>query len=202
MKHVELKPACPVCGTEFTFKSNKKYCSKSCSRNATRPKQNSRKSPSKKNHNKRFFEEAKFLAECLYDLPPAERLGYMKDLVDRARAGDTRLREILSNYKLRRANPEESWWFPRGSAEYLTIAQAAQNYCRRFWWANVSDVVYCRAREPDTGESSEDCYGALGPRSRSKPSEVYVPELGSLAMQVYCNAMAQGGVTVKTASPQ
>lgn len=143
---------CTNCGAEFPYRSNKIYCSKSCGRHARRPKQSSKHSPTKKLDNKRFFEEARFLAETMYDLPPFERLGFMKELIDQARAGDTRLRELLSNYKLRRANPHEAWWFPRGCREYCTISQAAQNYCRRFWKANVSDVVYCRVGEPETGE--------------------------------------------------
>ena len=77
----------------------------------------------------------------------------MKALIDEARAGNTALREILSNWKLRHPNPQtERWLFPRGSPSYCTIAQAAQNYCKKFWHANVADVVYCRVPEPPTGE--------------------------------------------------
>ena len=93
------------------------------------------------------------MAATLYSLPPSERLGHMKVLIDEARAGNTQLREILSNHKLLHPDPfGDVWLFYRRSRSYCTIAQAANNYCKRYWKANVSDVVYCRCKEPETGE--------------------------------------------------
>lgn len=81
----------------------------------------------------------------------------MKELIDKARQGDTFLREVLSNLILRRPNPKsDSWMFPWGRRNYCTIAQAAQNYCRKYWRANADDVVYCRVDEPPTGEVFDD----------------------------------------------
>ena len=76
----------------------------------------------------------------------------MKKLIDHARkGGDAQLRDILSNYKLLRPHPlEDRHLFHRRSRSYLTIAQAASRYCRRFWKADVREVVYGRA--PETGE--------------------------------------------------
>ena len=87
-------------------------------------------------------------------MPPAERLGFVKDLIDHARAGgDAQLRDILSNIKLLRPHPlEDRHLFHRRSRSYLTIAQAASRYCRRFWKANLREVGYGRAPEPPTGE--------------------------------------------------
>ena len=87
-------------------------------------------------------------------MPPAERLGFVKDLIDHARAGgDTQLRDILSNFKLLHPNPREDLFlFFRGKSHHLTIAQVASRYCRRFWKADVREVVYGRAPEPPTGE--------------------------------------------------
>ena len=100
-----------------------------------------------------FFDKARRIGDMLYDLPPFERLGFMKDMIDEARAGNTQLRELLSNYKLRHPNPvDEAWMFPRGNRGYCTLAQAADRYCWRFWGTHVTDVVYCRCEEPDDGE--------------------------------------------------
>jgi len=89
----------------------------------------------------------------MYSLPHFERLGYMKDLIDEARAGNTQLRELLSNYKLRHPHPiDDSWMFTRGCRSYSTIAQAADRYCWKFWGTHVTDVVYCCCDEPYTGE--------------------------------------------------
>lgn len=93
------------------------------------------------------------MGETYYRLPPQERLGHMQQLIQEARDGNTQLRELLSNWKLRHLHPEnDSWMFPFGRRSYGTIAQEAQSYCRRFWGANVDDVVYDRVPEPPTGE--------------------------------------------------
>jgi len=100
-----------------------------------------------------LFELNRRMADFLYSLPPEQRLGHMQGLISQAREGNTKLREVLSNWKLRHPHPEdEKYLFARGSRQYCTIAQAAQHYCKRFWKANVSDVVYCRVPDPPTGE--------------------------------------------------
>ena len=82
-----------------------------------------------------------------------ERLGFMKDLIDIARAGqDAQLRDILSNQTLIKLSwSEKQKCLHRKSSDYCTISQAASNYCKRFWKADVRDVVYGRAPEPPTG---------------------------------------------------
>lgn len=145
---------CINCGTSFiASRKDKKYCSDNCRKDFSRLPQNSLSSPTKARKNAEFFDTARRMGERLYDLPPTARLGFMKELIDMARAGNTPLREILSNWKLRHPHPEnDSWMFPRGRRSYSTIAQAAQAYCRKFWGANVDDVVYNRVDEPPTGE--------------------------------------------------
>lgn len=154
---VDVKEAglsiCPQCSKHFKFRKSKTYCSANCRQYACRPKQNSKCSPTTRQENRMFFDFGLRLAEQLYSLPPEERLGYTKSLIDEARAGNTSLRELLSNYKLLHPDPQnERWMFHRGCRSYCTIAQAAQNYCKRYWNANVGDVVYGRCPEPPTGE--------------------------------------------------
>ena len=145
---------CINCGTSFiSTRKDRKYCSDNCRKDFSRLPQNSLSSASKARQNAVFFDTARRLGDRLYDLPPTARLGYMKELIDMARAGNTQLREILSNWKLRHPDPEnERWMFPRSNRVYSTIAQAAQAYCWKFWRANVDDVVYDRVDEPPTGE--------------------------------------------------
>ena len=76
----------------------------------------------------------------------------MKELIDEARGGNTKLRNLLSNYYLRHPNKSDEWLYARGSRQYMTIAQAANAYCWKFWGTHVSDVVYDRCDEPETGE--------------------------------------------------
>ena len=91
------------------------------------------------------------MADRLYDLPPFERLGHMKELIDEARGGNTKLRNLLSNYYLRHPNKADRWLHARGNRQFFTIAQAANAYCWRYWGTHVSNVVYDRCDEPETG---------------------------------------------------
>ena len=147
---------CLYCKCKKDFvprRKDMKFCHSNCRKAHSRGPQNSRYSRAKARHNTRFFETARRMGETLYSLPPQERLGHMKGLIDEARQGNTQLRAILSNHKLIHPNPvSEFWLFPRSSWAFCTIAQAAQNYCKRYWHSDVADVVYGRVPEPDTGE--------------------------------------------------
>jgi hypothetical protein len=100
-----------------------------------------------------FFDLALRLAEELYTRSPLERLGYMKDLIDKARGGNLQLREILTNGILLKPDRTKKRLFHRRCpAAYFTIAEAANRYCWKFWGASVVDVVRGIASEPSTGE--------------------------------------------------
>ena len=143
---------CPQCHSEMSYRSNKRYCSDKCRQYGNRTKQNSANSPAVARRNYVLFDTARLMADRLYNLPPSERLGHMKALIDEAREGNTQLRELLSNYRLRNPSNNEKWLYARGSREYMTIAQAANAYCYRFWGTHVTNVVYDRCDEPEIGE--------------------------------------------------
>jgi len=143
---------CLHCHCEMSYRANKKYCSDQCRQYGNRSKQNSQSSPAKARQNYELFDTARLMADRLYDLPPFERLGHMKALIDEARGGNTQLRELLSNFRLRNPSNNERWLYARGSREYMTIAQAANAYCYRFWGTHVTNVVYDRCDEPEIGE--------------------------------------------------
>ena len=66
--------------------------------------------------------------------------------------GDAQLKDILCNRILLKPHPvHDRHLFYRRSRSYLTIAQAASNYCKRFWHANVRCVVYGFVQEPPDG---------------------------------------------------
>ena len=143
---------CLHCRSEMTSRSNKKYCSDKCRQYGNRNKQNSANSSAVARRNYVLFDTARLMADRLYNLPPSERLGHIKALIDEARTGNTQLRELLSNHRLRNPSDSERWLHARGSRQYCTIAQAANAYCFRFWGTHVTDVVYDRCDEPETGE--------------------------------------------------
>ena len=144
---------CLKCKAPISGRPNKIYCSANCRKRSSEPTRNSFYSPTKRRENMEFFDRAKRLAEDLYQTRPPERLGYMKDLIEYARhGGDSQLKDILCNRILLKPHPvHDRHLFYRRSRSYLTIAQAASNYCKRFWRANVRCVVYGLAQEPSDG---------------------------------------------------
>ena len=97
--------------------------------NGNRNKQNSQNSRGKARENYELFDTARLMADRLYDLPPFERLGHMKELIDEARGGNTKLRNLLSNYYIRHPSKADRWLHARGNRQFFTIAQAANAYC-------------------------------------------------------------------------
>ena len=92
------------------------------------------------------------MADTYYGLPPFERLGYMKDLIDDAREGNAKVRELLTNYYIRKPPPECDYLYGQGRYSNRTIAQVADGYCWYFWGTHVNDVVRNKCEEPPTGE--------------------------------------------------
>jgi hypothetical protein len=144
---------CPRCSALVQGRRNKIYCSPNCRKRHKEIKRNSFSSVSKRRENTEFFEKAKRLAEQYYNIPPGQRLGYLKNLIDLARSGeDMKLRDILSNYKLLHPHPvDDKHLFHRENRANGTIAQEASKYCKRLWKADVKEVVYGKAPEPPTG---------------------------------------------------
>lgn len=166
MEDNETKPdqPCLYCGETFNRRRRgQAYCSDRCRKNASQRRRrsetprNARFSKEKRDSDRRFFDSAQWYGDRLYSLPPAQRLGFMKELIDLARAGNARLRQIICNKYLLRAGRDRKWLFHnRCPLAYFTIAQAANRYCRLFWKASVRDVVYGLAPEPPTGEVTEN----------------------------------------------
>lgn len=151
---------CPNCKLMYSTKRpNQKFCSARCRKNESQKRRraispvNSANSVTKRRDNMLLFDRAIILGHELYMRPPGQRLGYMKSLIDEARAGNSALRQLLSNQYLLRPPLSKRWLFHNKSpAAYFTIAQAADRYCRKFWQSGVKKVVYGVAPEPPTGE--------------------------------------------------
>lgn len=156
----EIEVVCPICCEQFKPKRNdQKYCSPRCRKQNYQRKdrekhpRNAQNNRDVKTENRRQRERAIDLAETLYELPPAYRLGFMKELIDAARSGDAKLKSIFTNPDLLNASRNEPWLFHRRCpASYLTISQAANQYCKRFWNSSVGPVVKGEVPEPPTGE--------------------------------------------------
>ena len=145
---------CLHCKSTFPQRSNKKYCSPKCRQYGNRVKQNSTNSPTTARDVEETLHSARALADLIYDLPTSEQLGFMRELIETARDGNTKLRRVLSNQYIRHLPEEQNWVRGHGSRENFTISEMANRYCWRFWKANVTDVVYGLCEEPETGETT------------------------------------------------
>ena len=150
----QTKRLCPQCSSAVTGRPNKVFCTSNCRKRHSEPTSNSVCSPTKRRENQELFDRALRLGEELYSIPPEQRLGFMKDLIDYARLGkDKKLQDILSNYKLLHPHPYyDTHLFPKRSRSYCTIAQATSNYCKRFWRKDVRLVVYNKVDYPYDGD--------------------------------------------------
>ena len=168
MSNIPSSTTCPHCGDEFPFRSNKKFCSPSCRKLSAQRDQrkiqptNAANSSTEKRKQHEVFELASRMAETLYSMPPAQRLGYIEEIVQLARCGDCpKVRQILTMPAMIRPNPEKMHLFFRGSNRYSTISQAADRYCRNSPWnAGVADVVRGKVPKPPTGEVTEELAAA------------------------------------------
>lgn len=150
---------CPHCGASFTpNRLNQRFCSANCRKGSHQKKdraknpKNSAHSPTTRYDNALLFDRAMRMSEELYLNSPSERLGYVKDLVDEARSGNSQVRRILTNKFLLFAGADERHLFFRRSRSYPNITQAANRYCWKFWRVGVVTVVRDMVSEPETGE--------------------------------------------------
>lgn len=143
---------CRHCKTPISGRPNKVFCSANCRKRHSEGTQNSFESREKKKRNYILFDSAAFLAKNYFQQSPFERLGLMQNYISMAREGNTKMREILSNYYLMK--PDNDYGNPykgkRGQS-FGSLAAACERYCRYYWNASASDVVYNRATEPDDG---------------------------------------------------
>jgi hypothetical protein len=116
---------------------------------------NANSSHTVRKENQRQRKRARELAATLFGIPPCERLGFMKTLIDAARSHDADLKSIFTDQTLLRASPNEPRLFHRRCPwTYRTISQAGNAYCRKFWNASVTEVDRGNVSEPETGDVS------------------------------------------------
>lgn len=154
---------CRNCGTAFPFRSNKTSCSASC-RKALSQRERRKALPvnaanygSIRREQHEVFELAMRMAESLYSMPPFDRLGYLEEVVQLARTGQSpKIRKILTMPTLLRPSPDKKHLFYRGCRGHCTMSQAADRYCRMSPWnAGVVQVVRGEVPDPPTGEVIE-----------------------------------------------
>ena len=139
--------ACHVCGSGFAaVRRDARFCSAACRKSASRTNvpeapQNRTSSPSKRRREDEVFDLNMVLCEAYYGMPPAARASYLENLIDLARAGNPRLREVLSNLFLLRTREGSRKTNFRRSRAYPTIAQEAHRFTTSRWGVHVREAV-------------------------------------------------------------
>lgn len=197
MKHVELKPTCPVCGEEFAYRSNKKYCSKKCSRHATRQKQNKEESFVKYWDMKRLLDKNYRLAELYYKTPLPERPSFLVSLIRLGLEGDGRVKELLTSEFFLRADPVKEGYKCFGGRP--TLAQEAHKLCMGSLGYGIGKLFEVREGGFIKLEAASPAQllEVMTPPPAPKPPVMYIPEdMGPLAMRAYVVMLEFAGVTV------
>lgn len=143
--------SCPKCSQDFVPKrSNQKYCSDACRKNATR---GARKTENM-NRNIHHYAYATDLENMVYSVTPSERLGVMMHILEHVHH-DAGLRNILSDPKLLREEPRKSG--------RKNIAKAANAYTQKFFGLSIQTYLH-RVRNGGTPRGIEVVWhGDLGP---------------------------------------
>lgn len=120
---------CPKCNLRFEPKrSNQKYCSDQCRKNAAR----GNRDIENKKRNSQHFERAKRVRETVYAVAPKHRLGVMRDILQRL-PEDGNLRNILTDPALLSESPRAD--------NRMNIAQAASAYTKTFFGVSITTYV-------------------------------------------------------------
>ncbi len=144
---------CAKCGAPFAPKrKDQTYCGRACQRNGSRGSRKASASPSQRRANADDWGRLQDLNATYYGTKPAERLGLLKDWLDRARDGDTKLRRVLARPEF--FAPERGEWrvFFRRCWAYPPVPKLADLFCRRLRGCRVWEWVNGSAPEPETGE--------------------------------------------------
>lgn len=149
-------PQCLSCGQSFKHRGKaKKYCSRSCQKKATRHSARGSTSANisvdRRDVKRRQRATLAWLNETYYGTPPGQRLGLLKDWLDKARSGDTLLRAVLSRPDFRTGKRDKTKCY-RNSRAYPPVPYLTDRFALRFLNCWARDWVSGKAVEPETGE--------------------------------------------------
>ena len=173
---------CIRCESEFELtRKDRKFCTSSCRSRHGQDKArrespvNSSSSKAKLRENMELFNRVLALTEQYYKTPKPERLGYLRDLVAIARAGETKTRAVLANrYLVYIKDPKLKSMIRRhGFPE--PIGRIVDKYCRHFWGASGREVVIGFAPDPPTGEIIADGSDSTHQRARGSGRKTSSP---------------------------
>lgn len=171
--------SCQQCGVFFhARRSDAKFCDAACRKAASRGgiSENRSTSPTEARRQDELLALHMDLCATYYGLPPADRQVYLKGLIDRARAGDAKIRRILTNWVLLRPREMKARAVHyRGTPAYPTLAQEAHEFCKWYWDAGIAYVV----DHPDLAP-----YAERVERDRAKLQALYQRQLAKVVSSI------------------
>lgn len=157
--------SCPACKADFVAtRKGKRFCSRKCqkrtSQNAARGPRTNRASPTSRKRNEAHYSLSHSLCEGFYKTPPQHRLGFLKDLVDRARQPasqyDKAIKNVLTHKQLTYPDRQDRSLFYRGQPfTYCTISELVNRYCKKLLGASSKTVLTSPNFKENTGEILE-----------------------------------------------
>ena len=135
---------CIQCGASFCAqRSTAKYCNTTCRKAASRGgvPENRTTSPAQRRREDEFFDLHMRLCETYYGMPPADRPAYLEALIDRARAGENKIKRTLTNLLLLKTPESSRVYNFRASRAYPTIAQETSRFTQDTWGMSIKHAV-------------------------------------------------------------
>jgi len=154
--------SCPACKTDFeTARKGKRFCSRPCQKrstqNAARGPRTNALSPTSRRRNEAHYGLSHSLCKAFYKTPPQLRLGFLKDIVDKARyptcQHDKAIKNVLTHKALTYPNRHDKTIFYKGLPyTYCTISELVNRYCKRLLGASSKTVLTSPHFTENTGE--------------------------------------------------
>lgn len=143
-------PFCPQCGVQFHAKrSNQKFCDRECQRASSRNTTRGPRLVENAERNRDHYSRAATLCYDLNRMPAWKRLPFVSRLIVAAKDGDAKLRNILTDPRLLRADRASGigkLYPDTNNMDDLNIAKEANAYCQQRW--NISIKTALRSNCP------------------------------------------------------
>lgn len=152
--------SCPKCNAEFVpVRTDQKYCSQTCRKNATRGPRTVADSPTEKRRQEMRLGRLQALSDAFFETPPIYRAAFMIALINEAKR-NKELRVWITQRDLMR-----QWLHQEGTGR-LHIAQCLDHFCSEAYGYRSYEVVRPNWRLP-SGQKPAFPAAYFGPTSPS-----------------------------------
>ena len=137
-----IQVSCHQCGTVFCAqRKTAKFCDPACRKAHSRGETPDNLKRPQRRDNIELLGYHYDLAATYYALPPTERVVWLRNLIERARKGDTAVKRVLTNAALLRPREYQLSKAATYSERLPTLAQEAHALCKFMWDAGIAYVI-------------------------------------------------------------